>query len=102
MKSPRPKNQEEREALKKVMEEVREEWGFVENLTFRICCGSGKDFVIKVERGYQLSIYDFTHDLSIRDLLEQVKEAVPVRFRQELGVEIELWDKRFGLLQSRA
>lgn len=97
MKSPKPKNQEERQALKKVMGEVREEWGFAESFNLSDLLRKWERFVVETEGGYQLSIYDFTHNLWMRDLLEQVKDAVPARLRQELDVEVEPWDKRFWL-----
>jgi hypothetical protein len=97
MKMLRTKNQEEREALKAVLGEIGAEWGFAKSFGLSDLLRKWKRFVVETEEGYQLSICDFTHDLWMRDLLEQVKEAVPVRLRQELDAEIEPWDKRFLL-----
>ncbi|MEO6196257.1 MAG: hypothetical protein ABIS20_24820 [Thermoanaerobaculia bacterium] len=54
-------------------------------------------FALEVEVGYQLSIEDYTHDLSMRDLLEEVKEAVPPRLRKEIDIVLQPWDERFFL-----
>lgn len=97
MKPPKPKGQEEREALSKIMEEIREEWGFTKSFDLSDLLRKWQNLVVETENGYQLSIHDFTHDLSMRDLLEQVKEAVPVRLRQELDAKIAPWDRRFWL-----
>lgn len=48
-----------------------------------------------IEKGYGLSIYDYTNDLSVRDVLDSIIDKLP----KELAVEIEKclreWDDRF-------
>ena len=78
-----------------VMERTREEWGFAKSFGLSRLLEKWERFVKDVEEGYSLSIYDFTHDLSMRDLLENVKEAVPLRLQHEIDVALRSLDARF-------
>lgn len=97
MKFPKPQNQAEREALNSVFERISAEWGFAPGFGPSDLFQHWRKFVQEVEDGYQLSVCDFTFDLSMRDLLEEIKEAVPLRFRQEVDVALRPWDERFWL-----
>ena len=52
-------------------------------------------FVEQVEHGYGLSIYEYTNDLSVRCVLEDILLAVPQSLRERLAAELEAWDSRF-------
>jgi hypothetical protein len=52
-------------------------------------------FVVKVEKGYDDSIYDYTNDLSGRDLLEELALQVPGSVVSKLMEVIQPWDARF-------
>jgi hypothetical protein len=52
-------------------------------------------FAVQVEQGYNLTIYDYTDDLSTRDLLEDILNQVPAPLRKRLLAQIEAWDNRF-------
>ena len=54
-----------------------------------------QDFVVQIERGYEDSIYEYTNDLSMRDLWEDLLRGVPQGLRQELSEWIRPWDERF-------
>ena len=54
-----------------------------------------QDFVLQVEQGYQDSIYEYTNDLSVRDLLEEVLKECPQTLRKDLMPLIRPWDARF-------
>lgn len=97
MRFPKPKNKAEREALDSSFERIRSEWGFAPGFGPSKLLQHWQKFVQEVEEGYQLSIHDFTFDLSMRDLLEEIKEAVPLRFREEIETIIRPWDERFRL-----
>lgn len=97
MRFPRPKNRAEREALDSAFGRVRSEWAFAPTYSPSKLLQHWEKFVQEVEAGYQLSIYDFTLDLSLRDALEEVKEAVPPRLRQEIEAALLPWDERFTL-----
>jgi hypothetical protein len=97
MKFPEPKNKEEREALGSSFERIRGEWGFAPGFGPSKLLQHWQRFVQEVEEGYRLSIYDFTLDLEMRDLLEEIKEAVPLRLRQEIEMALRPWDERFRL-----
>jgi hypothetical protein len=49
----------------------------------------------EVEGGYNLSFYDYTHALEMRDLLEEIGTAVPPRLQREIASVIEPLDNRF-------
>jgi hypothetical protein len=53
------------------------------------------DFVVRVEQGYQYSIYEYTNDLSTRDLLEHVVLNAPQPLREKIVAEVRVWDDRF-------
>jgi hypothetical protein len=53
------------------------------------------DFVIEVERGYGASIYDYTNDLSVRDLLAEILRQVGASTREKLAAQLQPWDSRF-------
>jgi len=52
-------------------------------------------FVTTVERGYVQSIYEYTNDLSTRDLIQEILDKVPSKLRLKLLASIEPWDQRF-------
>ena len=54
-----------------------------------------KNFVHQVEQGYQHSIYEYTNDLSTRDLLEEILLGVPSALHDKLANIIAPPDKRF-------
>jgi hypothetical protein len=53
------------------------------------------DFVTQVERGYEASIYEYTNDLSVRDLLERVIAGAGPGLRAKLEAEAAEDDRRF-------
>ena len=91
------KSQEEREALDSTFARIRAEWAFAPGFGPSELLQHWHKFVQEVEEGYNLSIHDFTFDLSMRDLLEEVKEAVPLRLRQQIENAIRPVDERFKL-----
>jgi hypothetical protein len=98
MEFPKPQNRAEREALISAFEKIREEWGFAASFKPSMLLEKWKRFVLEVEVGYRLSIEDYTHDLSMRDLLEEVKEAIPPRLREEIDVVLRPYDEIFFLV----
>lgn len=52
-------------------------------------------FVEVVEQGYDDSIYEYTNDLSVRDLLKSVSDACPLPLRNRLTDTLDAWDDRF-------
>lgn len=52
-------------------------------------------FVAEVEQGYRATIYDYTNDLSVRDLWEDLLLRVPQPLRAKLLVMLTPWDDRF-------
>ncbi len=60
-----------------------------------------REFVTQVEQGYQDSIYEYTNDLSVRDLLEEILQEVPPSLREKLASWIRPWDARFDNATTR-
>ncbi len=54
-----------------------------------------KRFVFEVEHGYKDSIYEYTNDLSVRDLLQEISLSVEANLRTRLLSVIEPWDQSF-------
>jgi len=52
-------------------------------------------FVTSVGRGYEDSIYEYTNELSTRDLIQAILDKVPSPLRGKLLAVIEPWDRRF-------
>lgn len=54
-------------------------------------------FVEKVQRGYpqELGLYDYSNDLSVRDIIERVLDSVSTTGRQELLSEVDRADELF-------
>jgi hypothetical protein len=52
-------------------------------------------FVRDVEDGYAFSIYDYTNDLSVRDILDSLASRVPESIRVRIASELKEADDRF-------
>jgi len=53
-----------------------------------------EDFVAQVEKGYEGSIYEYTNDLSIRDVLEDILLKAPLSLHDKLIQRVQPWDDR--------
>lgn len=53
------------------------------------------DFVKSVEAGYGFSVYDYTNDLCIRDILQEILDQLSFELRAKLLVGVAHIDKRF-------
>jgi hypothetical protein len=60
------------------------------------------DFVRQVERGYDASIYDYTNDLSVRDIFEDILRQVGGSTREKLITALQPWDARFDQATTEA
>ena len=54
-----------------------------------------EEFVISVERGYRFSIYDYTNDLSVRDILQRIIDQCPLALRHKICSAINTYDEQF-------
>lgn len=52
-------------------------------------------FVGEVERGYAASIYDYTDDLSVRDLLAEILSAIPIASARALEDAVQKADATY-------
>ena len=66
-----------------------------ESETVRQLLGRWAAFVRQVETGYDDSIYDYTNDLSVRDLLEERLSPLPSAEAEALRADLRPWDERF-------
>lgn len=53
------------------------------------------EFVAAVENTYKFSIYDYTNDIAVRDLLEEILGVSPELLRRKILVKIKGLDDRF-------
>jgi hypothetical protein len=60
------------------------------------------DFVREVECGYDATIYDYTNDLSVRDMFEAILSRVRVSTREKLITGLQPWDARFDQATTEA
>ncbi len=54
-------------------------------------------FVLQVENGYKLSIYDYTNDLMVRDQLDEIIAGTPPTLSSDIQAILEPWDDRYRL-----
>lgn len=52
-------------------------------------------FVANVERGYSNSIYEYTNDMSVRDVIAAVMAELPPDLEQKVAKALKPWDDRF-------
>jgi hypothetical protein len=52
-------------------------------------------FVAAVESGYDDCIYEYTNDLSLRDILQELSDLLPDALQQKLTRWLQPWDERF-------
>ena len=64
-------------------------------LTLSLLVDRWKKFVFDVEEGYDDSIYEYTNDISIRDLLQGVVDKCPLVLCNKLIKSLQIWDDRF-------
>lgn len=64
-------------------------------LTFSKLVELWADFVAEVESGYSSSAPEYTNDLSSRDLIEEVLQAMPEAARSKLMACVHPLDERF-------
>jgi hypothetical protein len=53
------------------------------------------DFITEVETGYCSSIDEYTNDLTSRDLIDELLQAVPDSTRSKLTTQVDSLDQRF-------
>jgi hypothetical protein len=86
-------SQEEDEFLAPVMAALSDVAGF--KITLSSLTERWVRFVKAVEAGYDDSIYEYTNDLGVRNLLENVISACPPPLRIRLTAVLDVWDGRF-------
>jgi hypothetical protein len=81
--------------LKRALEEVSKAIGGEGNLSLEGLMDRWSSFVGDVEGGYAFSIYDYTNDLSIRDILDSLASKVPESIKIQIANELKEADDRF-------
>jgi hypothetical protein len=92
--------QEEREELARLLAELAARTGREDSLDAML--GRWSAFVTTVERGYGDSIYEYTNDLSVRDLLESVAAGAGPALRAKLHAALAEDDRRFAAATQEA
>jgi len=54
-----------------------------------------RDFITEIELGYKTNIFEYTNDLGVRDLLEELLGQIPKSLRNRLVGVLQPWDARF-------
>lgn len=85
---------DEAEALESVLALLSQDTG--RRLSLDELLHKWRDVVRHVERGYDGSIYEYTNDLSVRDLLERILISAPQSLREKLLVVLHPWEDRFN------
>jgi hypothetical protein len=63
-------------------------------ITLQSLVNGWMSFVIRVEDGYGLTIYDYENDLSKRSIIEEIMNNIP-SLREQLEREVQPFDLRF-------
>ena len=93
----RPLTPDEETALTRALLEIQRRTGAKSTTTLEHLVQRWSRFVEEIERGYKLSIYDYTNDLCVRDILDDVIELVPESLRGDIRTELSAWDDRYRL-----
>jgi hypothetical protein len=81
--------------LKRALEEVSKTIGREGDLSLERLIDRWSSFVRDVEDGYAFSIYDYTNDLSVRDILDSLASRVPESIKIQIANELKEADDRF-------
>jgi hypothetical protein len=60
------------------------------------------DFVAQVDKGFEGSIYEYTNDLSIRDVLEEILLKAPPSLHDKIMQRVQPWDDRLHEVTRKA
>ena len=66
----------QRERLESCLDEIASDWGVSPAPSLEDLVSKWRAFVVSVETGFAMTIYDYTHLLSVRDDLEAVLKTV--------------------------
>ena len=61
-----------------------------------------QNVISEVEKGYSLGINDYTNDLTLRDLIEEVLRGCPEDLKEKISLFIKRWDEKFDHLTQKA
>lgn len=84
---------EESHALERIMTKISERAKYSHSIDELL--GQWSGFVIEVEQGYRLTIYDYENDLDHRVTIEEILNQAPPSLKSKLEVLVHPWDKRF-------
>lgn len=84
---------EDRKRLEKLLTEISNKSQFKQSLDQLITRWAY--FVKQVERGFDSSIYEYTNDLSVRDVLEEIKDSLTETGQNQLASQLAPEDTRF-------
>lgn len=86
----------EYETIKKAIKELTGE--NIQTLTLNKIINSWENFIVQIEKGYVDSIYEYTNDLSVRNLIQKIIEKVPPEIKHKLLTKVKALDDKFLLI----
>lgn len=89
-------------ALEEVLRDFQRRAGRAQAPTLQSLVGRWDSFVEEAERGYELSIYDYKNDFSVRDLLAELLERVEPAIKEAVITLIESSDQRFRFATAQS
>ncbi len=66
-----------------------------QNLTLNKIINGWEVFITQIEKGYVDSIYDYTNDLSLRNIISKVINNLPREIQKKLILRIKILDDKF-------
>lgn len=65
------------------------------NFSLEVFVDKWRNFAAQIKEGYQLSVYDYTNDLSVRTALERFLQGIPTELRDKILEEVQGVDEDF-------
>ena len=87
----------EEAGLEPALQEIQRRTNATGSVTIEGLIRKWSSFVGEIEAGYKLSIYDYTNDLCVRDVLDDLIELVPDPVRDKIRAALAEWDDRYRL-----
>lgn len=93
-------SKDEQKALKEIISRLSKR--AKQEFTLNSLLGKWSAFIAEVEKGYSGTVYDYTNDLSVRDLLEELITEAPPNAGAKLMAAIQKCDQKFIRLTKEA
>lgn len=88
-----PLSEEEAQAVKTALDAVTER--SKQTVSLNALLREWMNFVSRVEAGYSDSVYEYTNDLSVRDVLGRVAATLPEKLQERLLDTLRPYDEKY-------